>query len=75
MKYSDETLNKIMPILEKKMEGFSTGRIGICPRVYDEDEFRKYIHSVGGSVMDDFYPRRRENPYFFQRKKFGRKGS
>lgn len=58
MRYSDEILNKIMPLLEKKMEGFRARWSGFeVPGVYDEDKFRKYIHSVGGSlVMEDFYP-------------------
>jgi len=62
MKYSDEILNKIMPLLENKMEGFRTGRKYFDPEgMYDERRFREYIHSVGGSMMEDFYPEDDEN--------------
>lgn len=62
MRYSDETLNKVMPILEEKMEGFRTRRSYFDPQgMYDEDEFRKYIHSVGGSLVEDFYPEENED--------------
>lgn len=69
MKYSDKNLNQIMPILEDKMKSFRTGLTiidlfaGTDPQsplrtglLYDEKRFLKYMRSLGGSLVEDFYP-------------------
>lgn len=58
MKYSDEILNKVMPLLEERMEGFKTGRtIFDSEGMYDEKRFLEYVNSLGGSLVEDFYPK------------------